>query len=109
MHDSFIIFFIDMSECRLAMVGDSHMRKLYEEWLRLFPPRVTSVQVEFFWMGGARLDGATFANQYVPDILAYQPHKTFLLFHIWDSFLLFSWTSYAFHIFIHENYLCMNM
>ena len=63
---------------KVAIVGDSHAKRLYQEWKLAFPMKDTCVQLKFFGKGGARLDGRAFAETHVENIVTYNPHKVFL-------------------------------
>ena len=67
-----------MESIRIAFVGDSHPRRLTEQWLAVLPTDKTNVEVQFFGFGGEKLGGESFCNRYIQSIVKFRPHKVFI-------------------------------
>ena len=66
---------------RIAMVGDSNMEKLMEQWEKENPTAKSHILLRFFGYGGARLgvgrDGISFLDKYIDAIAAFNPDLAF--------------------------------
>ena len=72
---------LDLSEdmaMRVALVGDSHARRLFEAWMRVLPTSATGVRIEFFGFGGLGLAGGEFCQEYLRHIVGFHPHICFI-------------------------------
>ena len=65
-------------EARIALIGNSHMYRMWNHWEETYPRAVTCVHVRFFGHPGANLNGDTFRNRFLGDIVHFAPHRAFI-------------------------------
>ena len=63
---------------RLAICGDSHAYRLSIGWQETLPTDETGVHVKFIGRRGASLNGTSFCQDYIQNIIDYQPTHVFI-------------------------------